>query len=167
MKLSKKLEENLLKLAASEKIHLNYYTGSGRYQKKSADWCKKIYSELLEYMDEKDFIYSNDALRGGFCGDYLQIKNIKKFKKIFSQQIEELEEEKRKEEEQKKLEEEKRKAEQIEKAKKYLPLFEEKKEEIKEIKEKDGLAYKTLYNLFARDEIYNFFILYNNNILKI
>lgn len=160
MKISKKLTENLLNLANGEKIHLNYYTGSGRFQKKSADWIERIYYELRQFIEKTDLIYSNDAPRGGFCGDYIQVKNIEKFKKVFSKQIQELEE-------QKKLEEEKRKQEKIEKAKKYLPLFEEKKEEIKKIKEKEILGYRTLEVLFTREEIYNFFILYNNKIFKI
>ena len=167
MKISKKLTENLLNLANGEKIHLNYYTGSGRFQKKSTDWIEKIYCELLQFVEKTDLIYSNDAPRGGFCGDYIQVKNIEKFKEVFSKQIQELEEQKREEEEQKKLEEEKRKQEKIEKAKKYLPLFEEKKEEIKKIKEKEALGYRTLENLLTREEIYNFFILYNNKIFKI
>ena len=160
MKISKKLTENLLNLANSEKIHLNYYTGSGRFQKKSADWIERIYYELLQFVEKTDLIYSNDAPRGGFCGDYIQVKNIEKFKEVFSKQIQELEEEK-------KEIEEKRKQEKIEKAKKYLPLFEEKREEIKKIKEKEALGYRTLEVLLTREEIYNFFILYNNKIFKI
>ena len=160
MKISKKLTENLLNLANSEKIHLNYYTGSGRFQKKSADWIERIYYELLQFVEKTDLIYSNDAPRGGFCGDYIQVKNIEKFKEVFSKQIQELEDEK-------KEIEEKRKQEKIEKAKKYLPLFEEKREEIKKIKEKEALGYRTLEVLLTREEIYNFFILYNNKIFKI
>lgn len=167
MKISKKLKENLLKLVEGEKVHLNYYTGSGRFQKKSTDWTEKIYYELLQFIEKTDLIYSNDAPRGGFCGDYLQIKNIEKFKKVFENEIKKEEEKKRKEEGQKKLEEERKKVEKIEKAKKYLPLFEEKKEEIKKIKEKEELSYRNLYSLFEKKEIYNFFILYNNNIFKI
>lgn len=167
MKISKKLEENLLKLVEGNKIYLNYYTGSGRFQKKSTNWCEKIHQELLQFVEQADLIYSNDAPRGGFCGDYIQVKNIEKFKKVFSKQIQKLEEQKREEKKQKKEEEEKRKKEKIEKAKKYLPLFEEKREEIKKIKEKDGLSFKNLSNLLKKGEIYYFFILYNNKILKI
>lgn len=167
MKLTKKLKENLLNLLNGEKIHLNYYTGSGRFQKKSADWCEKIYYELRQFIEKDDLIYSNDAPRGGFCGDYIQVKNTEKFKKVFLEQIKELKEVKRKEEEQKKEEEEKRKQKKIEKAKKYLPFFEEKREEIKKIKEKEALGYRSLENLLTKEEIYNFFILYNNKIFKI
>ena len=167
MKISKKLTENLLNLANGEKIHLNYYTGSGRFQKKSTNWTEKIYFELRQFIETTDLIYSNDAPRGGFCGYYIQVQNIEKFKEVFSEQIKELEEQKKEEEKQKKEIEEKRKQEKIEKAKKYLPLFEEKKEEIKKIKEKEPLGYRTLENLLTREEIYNFFILYNNKIFKI
>lgn len=83
MKAKLKLINNYLNsFLKKDKIHLNYYVGSGSRIKKSANYTQFLYDSLIDIgINKEDITYSNDALKGGFCGDFIQLKSITNFKK--------------------------------------------------------------------------------------
>jgi len=80
-KLNKLQSKQLFELFCG-KTHFNYYTGTGRYSKKSTDHVSNLCS-LLKSLNIK-FEKGNDAKCGGHSGDFIKIsKRASKFKKEF------------------------------------------------------------------------------------
>ena len=53
----------------------NYYTGSGSWSRCSADYANQIHNVLIKLgmVPGKHFCTGNDAPRGGFTGDYVEL----------------------------------------------------------------------------------------------
>lgn len=99
-------------LLSKEKIHLNYTIGNGRNTKNSANYTQVFYDTLVDIgVKEDTFIYDNDAPRGGFCGDYVQLKTITDFKKKLASYKKKLEKQTKKDNVQKKIDLKKHKEE--------------------------------------------------------
>ena len=76
----KYIKNNLKDLLNKKKIHLNGYSGKGRFATRTADHTNYLYNELLEIGVKKEHIeYSNDAPRGGWSGEYVRLKNLYSF----------------------------------------------------------------------------------------
>lgn len=67
----------------------NYYTGSGKHTKKSADHVSNARNILLAagMIAGRHFICDNDAPRGGWCGDYIKLTANGRNLKIVRQAI--------------------------------------------------------------------------------
>lgn len=56
-------------------VYLNYYTGSGRFSKKSADHNQHLVHTLQELglIEGRHFITGNDSPRGGWSGGFVKL----------------------------------------------------------------------------------------------
>ena len=72
----------------------NFYTGKGRFSKKSVNHViqAKCLLERLR-INKKHFEVSNDAPRGGWSGDYCKIKNSALNLSVFKRVLEEIRDE--------------------------------------------------------------------------
>jgi len=98
------IKANLNSLLKKEKIHLNFYYGTGRNTKKSTDYVEILSQQLQMLLGSyTDLIASNDAVRGGFCGDFVQLKRISNFKKKLASFEKKIAKQEKKDEIQKKI----------------------------------------------------------------
>ena len=68
----------------------NYYTGTGRYTRKSADYVEKarVILDSCGLKCPRHYHYGNDAPRGGWSGDYLKLTTSGKRLKIVKTAVE-------------------------------------------------------------------------------
>ena len=76
-KLTLSQKQKLSKLLETSKLYPNYYTGQGRFSKKSADYALQLEHLLtsLSFTSGKDFTAGNDAPKQGHTGKYISLTN--------------------------------------------------------------------------------------------
>ena len=74
-KLTKRQFEALDRIANQGIARLNYYSGSGRFSKKSADHNQHLVHTLQELglIEGRHFITGNDSPRGGWSGGFVKL----------------------------------------------------------------------------------------------
>lgn len=85
---TKREEELLTDLFKHGNLHPNYYTGRGRFIKKSADHAEYLVNTLENYgmIEGRHFRRGNDAPKNGHSGEYVKIlaagRKLKKFRQF-------------------------------------------------------------------------------------
>ena len=67
-------------------VHLNHYTGTGRFSSKSADHNQHLVHTLQELglIEGRHFVTGNDSLRGGWSGGFVKLLAAGKRMKVIT-----------------------------------------------------------------------------------
>lgn len=90
-KLTHREGEALASLArVKDRLYPNYYSGTGRFSKKSADHALFLKNLLLRlgFVEGKHFETGNDSPRGGWSGEFVSLLPAGRRRKIIKDQTE-------------------------------------------------------------------------------
>jgi hypothetical protein len=81
----KNLDATFEQLAVQGLVHPNYYTGSGRWSRRSTDYAGLIVNRLedLGMVRGRHFAAGNDAPHGGHSGEWVRLMPLGRRRKVF------------------------------------------------------------------------------------